>query len=192
MRAFSDRITRISSSVDRYTSSVIDRIVAVDWATIIGRIAVFTIVFVVGFAVVFSTASLFSLLISLLLRWRLVPKAEISQDSIYFDYALDDPEAFIYLLYPHKQWEYTKFACIKSRNHNCQVYKDTETLYLRNGIRYDFYADFYIPASARNYRIAVSSIRTQIFNIHGELIATSSRPLVLILKTINICYYSNY
>ena len=162
----------------KYVSEVFSLFAAFDWSTLIAHVAIITGVSIVAFFLILIASSSSSIVTLLILRWLYLPKAEIVKDPIYFDYSQSNPSAKIHLLYPNKQWVYSEMSCKNMNDHNCKKYKNSEVLYLKRGTRYDFFADFVIPKSIRNYRIAVSTLYAHVFNIHGEIVATSVRSLV--------------
>lgn len=158
--------------------SVVTLVTSFHWSALIAQIAIISGVSIVAFCLILIVSSSSTLFTLLLLRWLYLPKAEIVRDPIYFDYSKSSPSARIYLLYPNKQWLYSEISCKNMNVHNCKKHKNNEALYLKRGTRYDFFVDFVIPKSVRNYRIAVSTLYAQVFNIHGEQVATSVRSLV--------------
>ena len=163
-----------------YVAETISAVTTFNWSAVIAQIVIISGVSIVAFGLIICASSSISLVILLILRWLYLPKAEIVKDPVFFDYSLSNPSAKIHLLYPNKQWLYSEISCKSNVNdHNCKKYKNNEVLYLKRGTRYDFFADFVIPKSVRNYKIAVSTLYAQIFNINGELVATSVRSLVL-------------
>lgn len=171
-------IIQVLASIIKFVSNVFSLFTAFDWSALVAQVAIITGVSIVAFYLILIASSSSSIVTLLLLRWLYLPKAEIVKDHVYFDYSQTNPTARIHLLYPNKQWVYSEISCKNLHDHNCKKYKNNEVLYLKRGTRYDFFVDFVIPKSIRNYRIAVSTLYAQICNIHGEIVASSVRSLV--------------
>lgn len=105
-----------------------------------------------------------------LLYYWLVPKALV-REPLFFDYSAVPPVASVSLLSKEKQWQYIKD----------QMRPDGDDFrrFIRAGSRYSFEAEFLLAKSSRNLDLGKFMLHVTLFDVTGDAIAKSSRPVAI-------------
>lgn len=109
-----------------------------------------------------------SLLIYYFIYMRLLPTPAIQQ-SIYFDYTKEQPQAIVSLTAVHKQW----------MNLKAKQLVGTGIRPLKSGAMYDIEALLTLSKSPRNLDLGKIAITTSLIDSAAESIAKSVRPVVV-------------
>lgn len=109
-----------------------------------------------------------SLLIYYFIYSRLLPTPAIQQ-SIYFDYTREQPQAIVSLTAVHRQWTNLKAKQLLGAGARA----------LKSGAMYDIEALLTVAKSPRNLELGKIAITTSIIDNSAEAIAKSIRPVVV-------------
>jgi hypothetical protein len=122
---------------------------------------------------VFSLLSLTSFVTYYYLYRFILPKHGIFKQPVYFDFNETNPMANISLSALEKQWSYQHPSIVEYRKLN------KETRFLMEGLSYQIEIDFLLPKSKRNFELSKFMLYLYSYSKSGELIAKSSRPVII-------------
>ncbi len=111
----------------------------------------------------------------------LMPKALV-KEPLYFDYSVDPPTGRLNLLSAHKQWEYMS-GSVSAGSSRPEDPKDTRR-FLRSDFEYTVDIAFELSKSNRNFDIGKFMAHLSLFDNLGNLVAKSSRPVVMPYQSI--------
>lgn len=106
----------------------------------------------------------------------MMPKALV-KEPLYFDYSVSPPTGKINLMSAHKQWEYMSGG-VSSGSSRSEEEKDTRR-FLRSDFEYTVDIAFELSKSNRNFDIGKFMAHLSLFDNLGDLVAKSSRPVVM-------------
>ena len=124
----------------------------------------------VAFLLAISTVSV---IFTLLLRNYVIPRGELINKQVFFDYDEARPIARINLLSKHDQWESWKTRHYES---DTRAHKQ---MFMKSGMIYNIDAVFQLSKSEKNYKTGKFMTTFSVVDAAGDLIARSKRPIVM-------------
>ena len=106
----------------------------------------------------------------------LMPKALV-REPMYFDYSVTPPTGRLNLQSAHKQWEYMSGG-VSAGDRRSDNPKDSRR-FLRSDFEYTVDISFELSKSSRNFDIGKFMAHLSLFDNLGDLVAKSSRPVVM-------------
>jgi len=163
------------NSIPRF---LFQKISTINWIFVSSQLAILICLSTFILSIILSFSGISTFIIIYYLNYFYVPKSPIIKTPLYIDFSSEEPTGIMHLVEPNKQWKYTEVSCRSHKTHNCKLFKKTDSLYMKHGIKYDIIIDFELSKSNRNFNIGAITVKSDVVNLLGEVIASSSRPLV--------------